>query len=169
MSATRPLEKTPHRSLHPGIALRKRFLEPLGIEAEELARALGAPHERIAALVAGEAALDVDTALRLGLFFDVPARWWLEMQARYDADDPGRLAALRSVVAPYPGLGDVLVTPGGIRRLDAAREPSGPIRVPVPEALLGRLRTRAERPLPRSEREPEVIELDDGTPVLTGR
>jgi len=157
------------RPAHPGIALRQHYLDPLGISAEDLARALGVPLRRIAEIEAGARPLDADMALRLALFFDVPARWWLEMQARHDADDPERLSALREAVTPYAGLDDVLVTPSGVRHLDAASKPSGPLRVHVSEALLSRLRESAERSPARPSREPTGVELDDGTPILTGR
>lgn len=157
------------RPAHPGIALRQHYLDPLGIPAEDLAQALGVPLRQVVELEAGARPLDADMALRLALFFDVPARWWLEMQAHHDADDPERLSALREVVTPYAGLDDVLVTPSGVRHLDVESKPSGPLRVPVPEALLSRLREAAERSPARPSREPTVVELDDGTPILTGR
>lgn len=157
------------RPEHPGIALRQHYLDPLGIAAEDLARALGVPLRQVIELETGARPLDADMALRLALYFDVPARWWLEMQARHDADGPERLAALQEVVTPYAGLDDVLITPSGVRHLDVASKPSGPLRVPVSEALLRRLREAAERLPARPSREPTVVELDDGTPILTGR
>lgn len=170
-SAGAALHRPEHRErpVHPGLALRQRYLDPLGIAAEDLAQALDVPLRQITELEAGARPLDVDMAFRLALFFDVPARWWLEMQARYEAVDPERMAALRGVVTPSASLDDVLVTPRGIRRLDAAPEPSGPLFVPVSEALLRRLRAEAKRSPARPSREPTIVRLDDGTPTLTGR
>jgi antitoxin HigA-1 len=149
--------------------LKRRFLDPLGIRAEDLAKGLAVPVPAVAELLSGARSLDADMALRLGLFFDVPARWWLEMQARHDAEDPVRLAELRAVVTPYPGLAGVLVTPGGVRHLVGAAPAAGPSRVQVSAAMLAQLRDQAERSPPRPKREPTIVVLDDGTPTLTGR
>jgi hypothetical protein len=120
-------------------------------------------------LLAGNRPLTADFALRLGLFFDVPARWWLEMQARYEADDPARLAELRSVVTPYPGLADVLITPRGVIELDDAPAQPSPTKIPVSRDSLSRLRAQVDPAHRRASREPEVVYYEDGTPVLTGR
>ena len=80
------------RVRHPGELLKARFLDPLGITPRQLAHAIGVPARRVADLAACRRALSADMALRLGLFFDVPARWWLEMQAKFDSDDPERQA-----------------------------------------------------------------------------
>lgn len=69
---------------HPGVLLKERFLDPLGITPRQLARDVGVSARRIADLVAGRKGLSVDMAFRLALYFDVPARWWLELQARPD-------------------------------------------------------------------------------------
>lgn len=154
---------------HPGIVLKRRFLDPLGITPCALAQALSVPTRRVNDLVAGRRALSPSMALRLSLFFDVPARWWLEMQARFDADDPEQLTRLRSVVIPYGELADVLVTPTGVRRLDEAPAAGGPASAQVPATLLRRLRAEARRSTRQLEREPELVYFEDGRPALTGR
>ena len=50
---------------HPGEILRHEFLEPLGISAIGLAKAIGVPRTRIERLVKQQAGVTSDTALRL--------------------------------------------------------------------------------------------------------
>ena len=70
---------------HPGIFLLERFLRPLGITPPELAEALGVEVSQVVELVNGHRSINSDTAARLALFFDVPPRWWLQLQAGYEA------------------------------------------------------------------------------------
>ena len=72
--------------IHPGAILREEFLGPLGISAYRLAKDTGVPQTRIAAILSGDRAITADTALRLGRFFDMSARFWLGLQERYDLD-----------------------------------------------------------------------------------
>ena len=151
---------------HPGVLLKERFLDPLGITTERLAIAIGLPLAEIDVLVAGQVALTPDIALRLGLFFDVPALWWLEMQARYDAADRDRLEALRPSIRRYEGLGQVLVMPGGVQRFDigpGASPASITVAVKVPEAFVDQLRAQAALADPRPARQPEVSDFEDGS------
>ena len=159
---------TGEHSQHPGIVLKRRFLDPLHIAPLELARALGLPIQAVTDLLGGERMLDADMALRLGLFFNVPARWWLEMQARFEADDTQRLAELRSIVTPFAGLADVLVTPVGVMTLDATATESEPPGVQIPAEFEARLRAQTRAAPRRLQREPEVVVHEDGTLTLTG-
>jgi addiction module HigA family antidote len=154
---------------HPGRILRERFLEPLGITPRDLAESLDLPLRRLNAVLSGTRSLDADMALRLGLFFEVPARWWLEMQARYDADAPDRIAELRSVIRPYALLERILVTPKGVITLEPSSEPTGPYRAAFSETLLARLRAQAALEPPRAPREPMEVLLPDGRLMLTSR
>lgn len=71
---------------HPGRILREEFLEPLGISACRLAKAVDVPKNRISGIVNGERAVTSDTALRLARFFGVSAEFWANLQSRYDLD-----------------------------------------------------------------------------------
>jgi addiction module HigA family antidote len=154
---------------HPGVVLQRRFLEPLGISPSELSRSLGVSTRTVAGLLAGRRGLSVDLALRLSLYFDVPARWWLEMQARYEADDPAALAELRTVVTPYAGLDRVLVTPTGVIPIESAPILARPSGARFSAELEARLRAQARLADRTLEREPVVVYHEDGTPTLTGR
>lgn len=70
--------------IHPGEILREEYLEPLGMSAGALAKALGVPRTRIERLVARHTSVTTDTALRLGKFFRTSPQFWMNMQAGYD-------------------------------------------------------------------------------------
>lgn len=70
-------------SIHPGEVLREEFLQPLGLSAGAVARAIGVPRTRIERLVAETVDLTPDTALRLARLFGTSAQFWLNIQSRY--------------------------------------------------------------------------------------
>jgi addiction module HigA family antidote len=72
--------------IHPGVILREEFLEPLGLSAYGLARAIGVPRNRISGIVRGERAITADTALRLARFFDMSPQFWLGLQMDHDLE-----------------------------------------------------------------------------------
>jgi len=159
----------PTHDQHPGVFLLERYLQPLRITPSELAVALGVEERRIVDLVEGRSPITADTAGRLALYFDVPARWWLELQARYDAEHLACLEELRAEVKPYPGLADVLVTPRGVKPLGPrTAEPSKTILATYSKEFLDRLREQAKW-AKEIHRTPVQMTLPDGTVVLTGK
>jgi addiction module HigA family antidote len=70
--------------IHPGEHLGHEFLEPAGITAYRLAKDIGVPYSRIAAILHGERALTADTALRLARYFGNSAEFWMGLQTAYD-------------------------------------------------------------------------------------
>jgi hypothetical protein len=70
-------------------------------------------------------------AARLGRYFQVPALWFLEMQATYDAERVSADPAMAEGVIPRPRDRNFLLTPGGARPLGArSSKPSEPLRIP---------------------------------------
>lgn len=69
---------------HPGEVLRKEYLEPLGLSARRLAKALGVPSNRISDLARERRDVTADTAIRLGRYFDTDPRFWLNLQLAHD-------------------------------------------------------------------------------------
>ena len=69
-------------ALHPGEILKTEFMEPMGVSAYELAKALG--FSGIYEVVRGDRAITADTAVRLGKYFALPAQFWLNLQNDYD-------------------------------------------------------------------------------------
>jgi len=72
---------------HPGEILRTEFIEPMGITAYQLAKALHFPG--IYEIVREQRAISADVALRLGKYFGMTPQFWMNLQADYDL----RLAA----------------------------------------------------------------------------
>jgi len=93
-------------AVHPGEILKTEFMEPMGVSAYALAKALGFPG--IYDVVRGDRAISADTAIRLGKYFGLPAQFWLNLQNDYD---------LR--IAKRSGVGK------GIKPRRAAAQPEG--------------------------------------------
>ena len=68
----------------PGEILLEEFLKPLGVTQYRLAKEIGVPQRRIGEIVSGKRAITADTAARFGVFFDMEAEFWLNLQAHYD-------------------------------------------------------------------------------------
>lgn len=76
-------------AVHPGEILLTEFMEPYGLTAYRLAKELCVPVPRVNDVVRGKRAISADTALRLGIYFGLPAQFWMNLQNDYDL----RLAA----------------------------------------------------------------------------
>jgi addiction module HigA family antidote len=74
----------PRLRTHPGEVLAEEYLAPLGLSATALARAIGVPGNRVSDIIRGRRGVSADTAIRLGLFFDVDPYLWLNLQTAYD-------------------------------------------------------------------------------------
>ncbi len=72
---------------HPGEILRTEFIEPMGITAYQLAKALHFPG--VYEIVREQRAISADVALRLGKYFGMTPQFWMNLQTDYDL----RLAA----------------------------------------------------------------------------
>ena len=69
-------------AVHPGEILKTEFMEPMGVSAYALAKALEFPG--VYEIVRGARAISADTAIRLGIYFGLPAQFWLSLQNDYD-------------------------------------------------------------------------------------
>jgi antitoxin HigA-1 len=83
--------------IHPGRILR-RELAARGMSANRLALALRVPSGRITSILNGKRAISADTALPLARHLETSARFWLNLQTRYDLavaerDHGARIAA----------------------------------------------------------------------------
>ena len=70
--------------IHPGEVLLEDFMKPMGITARQLAADIDVPPSRISDIVNGKRPITADTALRLGLFFKMEPRFWLNLQSEFD-------------------------------------------------------------------------------------
>ena len=72
--------------VHPGEILLKEFIEPMGLNQNRLALALGVPGRRINEIVLGKRGITADTALRLARYFKMSPQFWLGLQMDYELD-----------------------------------------------------------------------------------
>ncbi len=70
----------------PGEILRGDFMEPLGLSANALAKALHVPPNRITAILNGNRSITADTALRLARYFKTTPQSWLNLQINYELE-----------------------------------------------------------------------------------
>ena len=89
-------------NIHPGEVLREEYLEPLGITAYRLAKEIGVPLTRVTSILDGNRGITADTALRLGAFLRTSARFWLNLQARYEEREVLRSGLDVSFIKPWP-------------------------------------------------------------------
>jgi len=64
--------------------LKEEFLAEYGLSQNQLAKAIGISPNRITEIVNNRRRITADTALRLGLYFDNSAEFWLNLQTHYD-------------------------------------------------------------------------------------
>ena len=152
---------------HPGQVLLDDFLKPLDITPYALAKGIGVHVSRITRIIKGERPVTVDTAVRLGHFFQVPPRWWLDLQVRYDLANEDLSAKLAAKVTPYDKLNEVVVTPTGARRLTAPRPRAAPV-VLTTDDLLQRLSARAAPTKATPRTGSREVEYPNGFRALVG-
>jgi addiction module HigA family antidote len=70
--------------IHPGEILLEDFMKPMGITSRQLAADIDVSPSRISEIIHGTRPITADTALRLGLFFSMEPRFWLNLQSEYD-------------------------------------------------------------------------------------
>lgn len=71
-------------NIHPGEILEKEFLEPLGITAYKLSKAIGVQQTRISLIIKEERGITADTAIRFARFFGTTPQFWMNLQVEYD-------------------------------------------------------------------------------------
>jgi len=80
--ASRPVAR--RAPVHPGYFLETRFLKPLRITQQALAKALGISRRRVNELIRGHRGITADTAVRLAIFFSNDASFWMQLQTDWD-------------------------------------------------------------------------------------
>jgi len=70
--------------IHPGEILVEEFIKPMGLTNARVASDIDVPTSRISEIVNGKRPITVDTAMRLGVYFGMEPRFWLNLQAEYD-------------------------------------------------------------------------------------
>ena len=108
---------------HPGKQISERFMKPLGINASQLARALGVDRSTVSRLLSEQQPITPSMAGRLGVSFGVPARWFLLMQAEYDASRVDADPEVGAGASPIEIDPDWLLTPDGAMSLAVDVQP----------------------------------------------
>lgn len=70
--------------VHPGEVLVQEWLEPLDMNANQLAKALAVDRQNVYEIVSGKRSISADMALRLARWSGMRAGFWLGLQADYD-------------------------------------------------------------------------------------
>lgn len=70
--------------IHPGEILLEDFMKPMGISARKLSADIDVSPSRISDVVNGQRPITADTALRLGIYFGMEPRFWINLQSEYD-------------------------------------------------------------------------------------
>lgn len=68
----------------PGEILREEFLLPLNLTPDQLAQGLRVSFDLVQQILDGQRPITAELALRLGLFFQMEAMFWLNLQTRYE-------------------------------------------------------------------------------------
>ena len=74
------------KPVHPGEILHEEFMTPLGLSMNRMAMDLRVPVTRIADIVNERRGITADTALRFARYFHNDARFWMNLQSRYDLE-----------------------------------------------------------------------------------
>ena len=61
-------------------------MKPMGISQYKLARELHVSAIRISEIIRGKRAITADTAIRLGRYFKMEAKFWMNLQTAYDLE-----------------------------------------------------------------------------------
>jgi addiction module HigA family antidote len=78
------MSKNGTRPVHPGEILREKYLVPLKMSANALAKALNVPPPRVNDIVRQRRGVSADTAMRLARYFGGNARSWMNLQTSYE-------------------------------------------------------------------------------------
>jgi addiction module HigA family antidote len=75
-----------HPPVHPGEMLREEWLEPLDMNANQLAKALGVNRQSVYEIVNEKRGLSAEMALRLARWAGTSDRFWINLQTHYDLE-----------------------------------------------------------------------------------
>lgn len=69
---------------HPGVILKRDFMDRFGVSINRLAREIHVPPNRISAIVNKDRSITADTAMRLSRYFKTSPKYWMHLQVNYD-------------------------------------------------------------------------------------
>ncbi len=80
------VESRTYPPVHPGEMLREEWLEPLGMNPNQLSRVLGVDRQNVYDIVNEKRGLSAEMALRLSRWSGMNDRFWIGLQSRYDVE-----------------------------------------------------------------------------------
>ena len=75
------------KNIHPGEILKEEFLDEMNISAYKIAQDLKIPQTRISQIIQRKRRISADTALRLSLYFNTSAKFWIGLQDDFDIEE----------------------------------------------------------------------------------
>src|SRR5689334_10629375 len=91
------------RLTHPGKILREEFMEPIGLSAYALAKALEVPLPRVNDIVREKRSISPEMAVLLSTYLGISERDWINLQAHYDLEMvKDRIAKHAARIKPHP-------------------------------------------------------------------
>ena len=69
---------------HPGVFLKRLYLDPLDLSTVDLAKAIGVARKTISKIIDERGTVTPDMALRLSIAFKTTPQLWLNLQQNYD-------------------------------------------------------------------------------------
>ncbi len=80
------------KNIHPGEVLKEEFLKPLQISAYRLSKEILVPQTRLSEIIKGKRSITANTALRLSIFFENSAKFWLGLQNDFDIEAQSKIS-----------------------------------------------------------------------------
>lgn len=68
----------------PGIILWEEFMEPLGVNQNNMTRDLNITADKINNIINGKQSIDSDLAIRLSKYFGTSSEFWMNLQSDFD-------------------------------------------------------------------------------------
>ena len=88
---------------HPGAVLRCEFMEPIGLTAYKLAKALQVPLPRVNDIVLEKRSISTEMGLLLSVYFGTTDQYWINLQADYERRQArARIAKKLKAIKPHP-------------------------------------------------------------------
>ena len=88
---------------HPGKILREEFMEPVGLSAYAVAKALDVPLPRVNDIVREKRAISPEMAVLLSAYFGTSDGYWINLQSHYDLEmAKDRVGKQAARIQPHP-------------------------------------------------------------------
>ncbi len=87
---------------HPGGILKRQYIEPMGLNVTETAKALKVSRKQLSQLLNERAGISPEMALRLSDAFDTTPELWLNLQKAKDLRDARKRYKAKIAMFPRP-------------------------------------------------------------------